>query len=453
MPLTYHNIGAEARRIWALAWPVTLTSLNWTLLHLTDVAIVGHAGTDELGALGAGRSLTYISSVMGMAALAGVLVHVSRAEGAGDSAKTGHYLRQGVIYSIILGIICTVIMYIWAKPLVAAAGIAPEMVDGGADVVRAMALAYPFQFIMAAASYFLEGVSRPRRVLIVNLATLPLNAILAWAWVGGHLGFPERGAAGASLATATVSAFGAVGMLAAAWMLPDAAERGLRNAGWAAWRAAWRAIPALFKFGLVPAIASGLELAGFSWLIVLSTQLGAATAAAFQLVFSLHNLTFALSLGFGSAAGVRVGNAYGAGETGAVFKRTMIAAGLAFVAMGLFGAVLFTFADAVAVPFTEDLEVRRLAVMMLLLLAPFMFLDGVQMVMIYALRSLGDQIAAGINGIIGFFIVTGGLGWLLVRMGYGAPGLIYAAVAGMIVASLLQTARLLLVTARLRRQS
>ena len=32
----------EAGRILRLAWPIMLTSLNWTLMHLIDVAVVGH---------------------------------------------------------------------------------------------------------------------------------------------------------------------------------------------------------------------------------------------------------------------------------------------------------------------------------------------------------------------------------------------------------------------------
>ena len=67
----------------------------------------------------------------------------------------------------------------------------------------------------------------------------------------------------------------------------------------------------------MPAIGACLELAGFSWLMVLSTQLGLAAAGAFQAMLSIHNIAFALSMGFGSAAGVRVGNAIGAGERGA----------------------------------------------------------------------------------------------------------------------------------------
>ena len=57
-----------------------------------------------------------------------------------------------------------------------------------ARVVQVMAVAYPFQLIIVAASFFLEGVSRPRRVMAVNLSILPLNAILAWILATGQFG-------------------------------------------------------------------------------------------------------------------------------------------------------------------------------------------------------------------------------------------------------------------------
>jgi hypothetical protein len=52
--------------------------------------------------------------------------------------------------------------------------------------------------VIVAASFFLEGVSRPRRVTVVNLSILPLNALLAWALSGGQLGLPVMGAVGAA---------------------------------------------------------------------------------------------------------------------------------------------------------------------------------------------------------------------------------------------------------------
>ena len=90
-------LSAEMRRILSLAWPVALTSLNWTILHVTDVIVVGFTGTEEVAALGASRALTFPGIVMGLGALSGVLVHVSRADGAKDLPGTGRACqhRQG----------------------------------------------------------------------------------------------------------------------------------------------------------------------------------------------------------------------------------------------------------------------------------------------------------------------------------------------------------------------
>jgi multidrug resistance protein, MATE family len=439
---------AEAGRIMRLAWPIMLTSLNWTLIQIIDVAVVGQAGTFELGALAASRALTFITIVTGLAGLSGVLVYTARADGAGRLGETGDLLRSGIILALLLGIGALILLISWPTRLLGVIGVAEELRTPGADVLVAMAYAYPFQYTIAAASYFLEGISRPQRVMAVNLSMLPVNALLDWAWVGGHWGFPAMGAVGAALATAVVSAGGAVAILILCWILPRAEARGVRDFSAASLRRSLSWLPRIAWFGLVPGIAAALELAGFSWLIALSTQLGVVSAAAFQAMFSLHNLVFALAMGFGSAAGVRVGNAVGTGEFSEILPRILIACGLSVLILGSLAALFALLAQMIVSPFSADPAVLVLAGSMLALMAPFMIFDGLQYVLSYALRSLGDQVAAGINGIIAFFIVTGGLGWLLVRTGWGAHGLVYAAGAGMITCALLHFIRLAVIIRR-----
>jgi MATE family multidrug resistance protein len=432
----------EAKRILRLAWPIMLTSLNWTMMHIIDVAVVGHYGTGELAALAASRTLTFIAIVMGFSGLSGILVYASRADGAGQLAETGDIFRSGLALGLAIGVASMAVLGLWAFELLALVGVEPALLRPGAAVVEAMALAFPAQLLLAASSYFLEGISRPRRVMTVNLAMLPVNGLLAWAWVGGHFGLPALGAVGAAYATATVSWLGAAFMLGLIWRLPRAGERRVRDFGPAALRRALSGVPQLAWFGLVPAIGASLELAGFSWLMVLSTQLGNAPAAAFQAMLSLHNLVFALSMGFGSAAGVRVGNAVGAGEREQAWPRSLIAGGLAIGTLGIFSIVLVVFAGILVLPFSNDPQVLVLAASMLAIIAAFLVFDGLQYVFGAALRSLGEQVWAGVNGMIGFFVVTGGLGWLLVERGWGADGLAYAAGIGMLACALLQFGRL-----------
>ncbi|WP_404336096.1 MATE family efflux transporter [Sphingomonas sp. MMS12-HWE2-04] len=444
---------AETRRILALAWPVILTSLNWTLLHVTDVAVVGLAGAHEVASLSASRSLTFPGIVMGLGALTGVLVHVARADGAGDLRATGRVLHQGLVLGLVLGLASALVLFLFPMPMLLGLGVAPEIAPAAARVVRVMAIAYPFQLVTLAASFFLEGVSRPRRVTLVNLSTLPINALLAWVLATGQFGLPAWGAVGAAAATAIASALGALGMLAAAWTLPRAAARGVHALrDFASRETLWGAL-ALARFGLIPAIASGLELVGFAILIALSTRLGDDTAHAFQLVFSIHNVLFSVALGLGSAAGVRVGNAIGEGVPEQAAGRARIAAVLAALSTGALAVVLLLAPGVATGLFPADAAVHAMAAGMLAVWAPFILFDGVQVVFVYALRSLGDQVIAGVNGILAFFVITGGAGVLLIHWGYGATGLVAASAAGMIAAALLNGGRLIWVSRRFRSRS
>jgi len=435
--------GTEARRILRLAWPVVLASLNWTLLQLTDVVVVGATGTHEVAGFGGSRAVTFITLMAAIGWMSGVLVFASQADGAGDTRKTGDVYRQSLVLGTMIGLAGGAILYLLAEPLLAMMGVADAVMGISANVVRVMALGFPAQLILIAASNFLEGISHPRRVMVVNLMMLPLNAFLAWAMATGRFGFPAWGAFGAGLATTISLWIGAAAMLWAVRHVRDHEARGVDDLSLRALISAFPGALAMGRFGLVPALASGLELAGFSWLIALSTNLGDVTSHAFQIVFATHNVTFGFALGFGSAAGVRAGNAVGEGAPEAARRRTLIAAGLAFGVMAIQMALLLAFGGVLAQAFPARAEVHLLAAAMLAVWAPFILFDGLQVVFMFALRSIGDQVAAGVNGIVAFFLVTGGLGWYLVQQGHGPYALVWGSGAGMLVAALLNGGRFL----------
>ncbi len=101
-----------------------------------------------------------------------------------------------------------------------------------------------------------------------------------------------------------------------------------------------------------------------------------------------------------------------------------------------------------AVPAVHDLAAAMLGVW-----AFFILFDGLQVVFMFALRSLGDQVAAGLNGIVAFFLITGGLGWWLVQSGQGPFALVWASGAGMVAAAALNGGRFLWVMRSVRERA
>ncbi|RYY35869.1 MAG: MATE family efflux transporter, partial [Sphingomonadales bacterium] len=146
-------------------------------------------------------------------------------------------------------------------------------------------------------------------------------------------------------------------------------------------------------------------------------------------------------------------NAVGEGVPDQAGRRSAIAAALSGGATGLLALVLILAPWPFVALFPAAPGVHALAMAMLPFWAPFILFDGLQVVFVYALRSLGDQVVAGANSVIAFFVVTGGAGYLLVQAGWGATGLCIASGIGMVVAAALHGARLLWVSRRFRSQS
>lgn len=446
--MTRRDMIAEARRLLALAWPIALTNLQWMILNITDTALVGLYSTAEAGELAAGRTIMYVTVVMGLAGLTGVLVFAGRADGAGDKRAAGDALRQGLALALVAGTLVMALILLTADWMVGAFGVPEALRPGGAEFARVMALALPFQLAFAATSYFMEGISRPRVAMRINLAAIPVNGLLAWMLISGQLGLPALGATGAGLGTAITSVLQCVVLLVLVHRMPDAEAFGLGGARvLARWRRAWADGGPLRRFALVPALSAAFEVGGFSFLLALSTRFGAEAAGAFQIVIALHMISLAASAGLASAAGVRVANALGEGKPDEARPRALLAAGLAAFTLLVFGVLYFAAAGLLVAPFSEDPAVVALGVVMLRILAPFLVADGVQFVFLYSLRSLGDQKVAGYISVACFFgVMTAAGWWLATRGGLGPEGLIIGFVIGIVAAAIGLGLRFLAIT-------
>ena len=141
---------AEARRIARLAWPIVLTNLNWTVMHVVDVAVVGAAGTQELGALAAGRVIFFIIIMLLIGGMSGIIVYTSRADGGKDLSRTGDLWREASLMAVLLGLPSALLIGLAAAPLLALTGVAPELVAPGGTVLQVMMLGLPGQILLTA---------------------------------------------------------------------------------------------------------------------------------------------------------------------------------------------------------------------------------------------------------------------------------------------------------------
>jgi multidrug resistance protein, MATE family len=436
--MTKEPLSKEMHRLMALAWPVMLAHFQWLALNLIDTAMVGHYSTTELAYLGAARILNWSWFAISMGLISGVTVYVARADGAKTPLLCGAVLRQGMVYASLIALAGILFMLVLGEPLLRLADLPPDMAAGGGSFARIYALCYLPSLIATCGNYFLEGISRPRPVMIISLITLPINAAFNWLFIYGNAGLPPMGANGAAVGTVLAVLIGSVLTLAYLWGMADRARYGIGQS----WQGAWRDGRELRAFGIVPGIASGMEMAGFAVLSALAATMGAVTAAAFQAIFSLHILSLTVTMGMTSATAVRVGNAVGAREPDEIARRGWLACAMAALSVGCIALIYLAVPGWSLHFFTSDQEMLDLAARMLVILAPFLIFDGAQFTLLFALRAAGDQVVAGWLQISGFCLTMSLVAWLLVhKFNAGPMALPIALAAGCVVAFILMALR------------
>jgi len=442
---------AEVSRTWNLAWPVFMVHLTFIAVTTIDVIMVGRYSTAELAYLNIGRILYWMALTVCSGLLSGVTVFTARKDGAGEQQDAADIFRQGLVYAGVLAVIFTTVLLIAGEAILGAAQLPEDLVHEGGDYIVLSALGLPFQLASYCGFLFLEGISRPRPGMIITVLIMPLNVALNWLFIEGNMGAPEMGASGAALATSFAQIVSAGMMFLYLRGMHDSAKWGFDRGSW---KNAWTKGKALRRFGYAPGFATGMEFVGFNALNVMTGYLGLVTVSAFAVMFSLHAISFAIAMGFASATAVRVGNAMGRKDFKAVAKQVKLSALLTSCAMAPFAIVYLGATDLAIMPFGVAANVASAAAGMLILIAPFIILDGLQYMLVFALRAAGDEVVAAVLQVGSFLIVMAGSGGVLAfTFDLGADGIVYGLAAGIACAFVLLTLRFIVVNRRLLRQS
>ena len=427
------------RDILRLAWPVYIAQLAIMANGVIDTVMAGHYGTVDLAAVGIGASVYVTLFVTLMGVLFAITPTVAQLHGAGRHADIGEEVRQSAWLALGLAAI-SIALVTHPGPLLALSQLSPEVEAKTREYLRVMAWAAPATLLFRVFQTFSTAISRPRIVMVLNLAGLALKIPLNWVLIYGQLGFPELGAAGCAVATA-VSAWITC---AAGWWWCHA-ERDYGRYGvfarwsWPRWAAQWQ----LLALGVPIGAVFFVDVTAFTFMALFIARFGAVYSGAHQIAANLTALAFMLPLAIGNAGAVLVGQAIGARE-GARARATGIAAIGVSLGCGLaVGALIGVAAGPIVRLYTTDADVQRLAAGLLAFVAVYHVFDAVQAAAVQVLRGYKRAaVPMVIYGVALWGVALGG-GYALGIDGIGvaaplaATGFWLAAVAGMTLTAVL----------------
>lgn len=410
------DLRTEVWSLARLAGPSMLTGLGWMLMGLVDTVMVGRLGAVELGAVALANSLyfTVFVCLVGFNSAASPLI--SQTLGRGDLTRAGVYFTQARWMMIVVSP-CLVVTFLHIGGLLELAGQDPAIVAGASSYLAARALAVIPHTLFSAHRGFLDGVGRPGRILRIVLAANVVNLVANRVLIFGWGPVPALGLEGAGIATSVCILALLVG-----------AVLEVRREEYQVYRPAMgrpdrRAMLELLHLGWPNAAQHGIEVSVFCAIGLLVGWLGPVMLSVHQVAMSLLSLAFVLAGGIANAASVRIGEAFGRGDSRAVAFSGRVALGFASVMMGGVGTLYLAIPRQLAGIYTSDVEVATGAAGLLSLASVVVLFDGLQVVAASALRATSDSRTAFLAHSVAYWAVGLPVGYLLAfPLGWGLAG-------------------------------
>ncbi len=378
-----------------LAFPVILGMLGHIFVSFADNIMVGQLGAAELAAVSLGNSFFFIAMSLGIGFASAITPLVAEADSAKNSLGVKNALKHGLILCAILSVLLYLLMLL-AIPVIHYMKQPLEVVELAIPYLYIISISIIPLVVFEALKRFSDGLSNTKYPMYATIAANIINIIINYLLIFGSFGFPKLGIVGAGIGT-LVSRIIMIFFLSLIFMKRDKFKPYVLNIK-------FRIVDSLiFKkiinIGFPSALQMLFEVGIFTAAIWMSGVLGKNFQAANQIAFNLSAMTFMVGIGLSVAAMIRVGNQKGLSDF-IELRRIAFSVFMLTVLIEMFFAVMFlVFRDWLPTIYldTENLsktlentEVILIASKLLLIVALFQIFDGLQVVILGALRGMQD---------------------------------------------------------------
>jgi len=433
----------EFRYNWKLAAPVMLGMLGHTFVQFIDNIMVGQLGTAELAAVSLGNSFMFIAMSLGIGFSTAITPLVAEADGENNFESGKSAFKHGLFLCTVLGI-SLFLMVFTAEPLLHFMKQPTEVVQLAIPYLNLVAASLIPLIVFQAFKQFSDGLSMTKYPMYATLLANVVNIILNYLLIFGKFGFPELGIVGAAWGTLASRII----MVLFLWYLLGSNKKSkayvsnikffvLEN----------RMIKKVINLGFPSAMQMFFEVAIFTAAIWLSGLLGKNPQAANQIALNLASMTFMVAMGLSVASMIRVGNQKGL-RNFKDLRRIAFSIFLLTLLIEIFFAIFFLllryelpkiYVDLNEVKnYADNIEVIGIASKLLLAAAIFQISDGIQVVVLGALRGMQDVFIPTVLTFISYWVIGFPISWYLGKEeAYGSFGIWLGLVAGLTAAAIL----------------
>ena len=438
-----------------LAIPVITALLGHTFVQLVDNIMVGQLGTASLAAISLGNSFFWVAMSIGIGFSTAITPLIAETDGQGNTAKGRKVLIHGLLSCTFLGIILSISVLL-AQPLLYEMGQPEQVVDFAYKYLFWVGISLVPLLIFQAFKQFSDGLSYTKPSMYASLLANIFNVILNYMLIFGNWGAPAMGIEGAAIGTLISRVLALFFMISYLFIdkkfspyVRNITRRGLDKL----------LFIKIFKLGFPSAAVMFFEVTFFTCAVWLSGLLGKNPQAANQIALNLSTVTFMFAMGFGVAAMIRVGNQKGRKNYMELRRVALSMFLLIFLFDIIFCALFLVFNDQLPWLYldlesssnvSDIYQVVSLSASLLIISGFFQISDGLQAVVLGALRGLQD---VNIPALIAFFsygLIGLPISYILgIKLEYGVMGIWIGLLSGLTTSSILLFLRFQYLTKKL----
>lgn len=387
--------GSITGNLWSLSWPMTVSTSIMMLGPFIDMIWIGKLGSASMAGVGISSIVVMLINSLIMGLFTGLRAMVARFVGAGDNKQANHVSQQAFIIGVALSLIMAVVGQLFATSIMKLWKLEPDVIAAGATYMRIELIGtFTMSFGMLAQS-IMQASGDARTPMKISIGTRILHILLCPFLIFGWSFFPQLGVSGAAL-TGVISQGigGAIGL----WVLFSGHTRlhiTLRNFHFDK-NIIWRTV----KIG-IPSSLGGIHMnvgsIVFMWFIA---PFGTLAIAGHNLVSRVDMFVLMPAMGLGSAAGILAAQNLGAQQPGRAARTAWTAIGWFTGIMFIFSIAIWFWAGYIVRIFNPEPELIDIASKFLKIQITSYMCNGLMMVMMNVMNSVGDTLIAFIIDLV-----------------------------------------------------
>lgn len=385
----------EFRYNMQLAYPVILGMLGHTLIGIVDNIMVGKLGSTELAAVSLGNSMIFIALSLGIGFSTAITPIVGEADAENDTNKIRLAFHNGLFLCVILGFALFGLIVL-GKPLMELLHQPEEVIVLAKPYLDWVGFSLVPLIIYQGYKQFADGLSMTKYSMYAIVMANIVHVIINYCLIYGVWIFPKMGILGAGLGT-VISRIAMVLFMHIILSKQERLQQYFHNFSFDEIKK--ETIKKITNLGIPSAMQMLFEVVLFTAAIWLCGNIGKTSQAANQIALSLASMTFMFAMGLSVVSMIRISNQKGLQD----YKNLVVVARSIFllaILIEIIFAVLFVVLHQIVPPLFLDMtdakqlldnqEVVLIASKLLLVAAVFQISDGIQVVVLGALRGLQD---------------------------------------------------------------